>query len=94
MLIFGTRTKTVLVAVLFSACYFCRATVAQRLYRRRSWFALFFIPIFPMGYGKEFIACAHCGQSTPLNRLDAERFTVDAAHQQAQRNAVENFGLG
>ncbi|MDF2898760.1 MAG: hypothetical protein K0Q46_5546 [Rhodococcus erythropolis] len=92
MLIFGTRTKTTFIAALFFTCRLCRVTAAQRLHRRRTWFALFFLPIFPFGHGHDFMACAHCGQTTALSRADAERFAADAAQYEAQRRSTETLG--
>ncbi|MDI9903165.1 zinc-ribbon domain-containing protein [Rhodococcus sp. IEGM 1409] len=92
MLIFGTRTKTAFIAALFFTCSFCRTTAAQRLNRRRTWFTLFFLPIFPFGRGQDFMACANCGQATPLARPDADRFAADAAQYEAQRLNTETLG--
>ncbi|GAB7517426.1 zinc-ribbon domain-containing protein [Rhodococcus sp. no. 34] len=91
MLIFGTRTKTTFIAALFFACQLCRVTAAQRLHRRRTWFTLFILPIFPFGHGQGFMACAHCGQATALARPDVERFAADAAHYEAQRLNTETL---
>ncbi|MFK4789826.1 zinc-ribbon domain-containing protein [Microbacterium sp. ZW T5_56] len=89
MIIFGTRGTAKFLAALFTVCGFCRATAAQRLYRRRTWFTLFFIPIFPFGHGKYVMQCANCGEQSELPREVADRFQVDAAQQQAARQAAE-----
>ena len=51
-----------------------------------------FLPIFPFGHGHDFMACAHCGQTTALSRADAERFAADAAQYEAQRRSTETLG--
>lgn len=91
MIIFGSRTSAKLVATLFLVCHMCQAQVAQRLFRRRTWFTLFFIPIFPFGHGKYIMQCANCGSQTDLTRDGAEQFKRDAEGQAAGRMAAESL---
>lgn len=91
MIIFGSRAKSVLAAVLFFACAHCGAQAAQRLFRRRTWFTLFFVPVFPFGHGRYVMQCSYCGTGTQLPREEAERFIADAERQQAGRLADETL---
>jgi Ni,Fe-hydrogenase I cytochrome b subunit len=61
MIIFGSRSRSALVGVLFFACTLCGSTAAQRLHRLRTWFTLFFVPVFPFGHGRYVLQCAYCG---------------------------------
>ncbi|NDZ93936.1 zinc-ribbon domain-containing protein [Streptomyces sp. SID6673] len=83
MIIFGGRQTSALLAVLYFHCAFCRAHAAQRLFRTRTWFTLFFLPIFPMGHGAYSIHCAYCGNACGVSRENADRFVADA-HAQPQ----------
>jgi hypothetical protein len=85
MIIFGSRSTARIVAMLFFACAVCHQTVAQRLVRRRTWFTLFFAPIFPFGHGSYSVSCANCGNAYGISRENAERFQHDA--DEAQLNA-------
>lgn len=91
MIIFGTRSKSVVVAALFLTCTLCHAPAAQRLFRIQTWFTLFFVPIFPFGQGRYIEQCAYCGTETPVAREGAERFQDDAEAAQAQRVAHETL---
>lgn len=85
MIIFGSRTTSKVVALLFFVCAMCHREAGQRLVRRRTWFTLFFAPIFPFGHGTYAISCAYCGGGYPIGREDADRFIADA--EAAQVNA-------
>lgn len=61
MIIFGTRAKT---RTLDEGEFFCPQCRMQRHYQRkeaRPHFALYFIPVFPVGQGREFVECQTCG---------------------------------
>lgn len=91
MIIFGSRSKSVLTAVLFFACAVCGSQAAQRLFRLRTWFTLFFVPVFPFGHGRYVMQCAFCGAGTNLTRENAERFIADAAEAEARHTAAETL---
>lgn len=82
MIIFGSRQTVTFLAALIFQCAFCHTPAAQRLTRVRSWFTLFFLPIFPFGGGSYRMSCSYCGQSSTLSRENAERFVADAHAQQ------------
>ncbi|RKR74213.1 zinc ribbon domain-containing protein [Frondihabitans australicus] len=85
MIIFGSRTSSKIVAMLVFVCGACGREAAQRLVRRRTWFTLFFTPIFPFGHGTYAISCAYCGAHSPITRENADRFVKDS--EAAQINA-------
>ena len=91
MIIFGSRTKSLLAAVLFFTCTRCNSLAAQRLFRIRTWFTLFFAPIFPLGHGRYTMQCAFCGAATPLTREGAEQFIADAERVQAEHLQQETL---
>ncbi|MGV9713544.1 zinc-ribbon domain-containing protein [Gordonia sp. NPDC003424] len=82
MIIFGSRTTTAFLAALFFTCGFCHTQAAQRLFRVRTWFTLFFLPIFPFGHGNYQMTCSYCGRASTLSRENAERFVADARAKQ------------
>ena len=92
MIIFGSRTRSSLAAALFFTCAICHVNAAQRLFRVRTWFTLFFAPVFPFGHGRYLMQCAHCGNGAPLSREGAERFIADSQRAQADRMAQETLG--
>lgn len=70
MIIFGTRNRT---KTLDSGQFFCPRCQAQRHYERmqaRPYFALYFVPIFPVGEGREYIQCSTCGAAFETRVLD------------------------
>ncbi|WP_420362380.1 zinc ribbon domain-containing protein [Curtobacterium aetherium] len=91
MIIFGSRTRTALVGVLFFACALCGSTAAQRLHRLRTWFTLFFVPVFPFGHGRYVLHCAYCGGQSSMPRDGAERFAADAERARAAHLAQETL---
>ncbi|PZE80429.1 zinc ribbon domain-containing protein [Curtobacterium sp. MCBD17_032] len=91
MIIFGSRTRTALAGVLFFACALCGSTAAQRLHRLRTWFTLFFVPVFPFGHGRYVLQCSYCGGQSSLTRDGAERFIADAERAQAAHHAQETL---
>ncbi|GAB4569498.1 MAG: hypothetical protein Kow0077_02130 [Anaerolineae bacterium] len=61
MIIFGTRAK---LRTLDEGEFFCPKCNMRRRYARkeaRPYLALYFIPVFPVGKGVEFIECQTCG---------------------------------
>jgi hypothetical protein len=87
MILFGSRTTSKIVALLIFVCGTCGHEVGQRLVRRRTWFTLFFAPIFPFGHGSYAIACAYCGTSYGVTREVADKFIADYQAQQVNAGA-------
>ncbi|GAB4421887.1 MAG: hypothetical protein Kow00106_19000 [Anaerolineae bacterium] len=60
MIVFGTRIRA---KVIDEGQFFCPHCQAQRLYWRKRatrYFALYFVPVFPLGQVGEFIECQTC----------------------------------
>jgi hypothetical protein len=87
MILFGSRTTSKIVAALIFVCAVCQHKAAQRLVRRRTWFTLFFAPIFPFGHGSYTISCAYCGNAYPVTRENADKFQADYAAVQVHAEA-------
>jgi tetratricopeptide (TPR) repeat protein len=58
-----------------SKCPRCGATETLRGIKVRSWFTIFFVPLFPVGRGQRFTQCSKCGASFAM---PPEQF-IDAA---------------
>jgi hypothetical protein len=69
MIIFGTRARYRTVEVGDFFCPHCQKPRPYEHKRGKNYFALYFIPIFPMGDGGEFIECQHCGMSYNIDVL-------------------------
>ncbi|MCU1527772.1 MAG: hypothetical protein JWP75_1535 [Frondihabitans sp.] len=87
MIIFGSRTTSKVVALLIFVCATCHREAGQRLVRRRTWFTLFFAPIFPFGHGTYSVSCAYCGTSYAVSRENADRFISDYEAQRVNAEA-------
>ena len=72
MLIFGYRLRVAILATLTYICERCGVPAAHRVLRRRRWFTLFFIPVFPLGGGQYTDTCVNCGRVRELTREQAE----------------------
>ncbi len=70
MIIFGTRArhKTVDTGEFF--CLHCQQTRAYEHKQGKNYFALYFIPLFPIGEAGEFIECQKCHRSYGLEVLN------------------------
>lgn len=91
MIIFGSRTKSAFIAAMIFVCAQCHGTAAQRLFRIRTWFTLFFVPMFPFGHGRYVMQCSYCGSQTALDRESAERFEDDAEIMRQEALRAESF---
>jgi len=70
MIIFGTRARY---RTISSGEFFCPHCQRPREYahrRGKNYFSLYFVPIFPLGDGGEFIECQSCGMSYNLDVLN------------------------
>lgn len=70
MIIFGTRAKTKTVD---EGEFYCPHCARERHYERKeikNYFALYFIPLVPMGESGEIIECQSCGRSYAPEVLD------------------------
>jgi hypothetical protein len=61
MIIFGTRSKSRTIGSGRFTCPRCRAERPYTRKQLRPYFALYFVPLFPVGQGREYIECQTCG---------------------------------
>ncbi len=61
MIIFGTRMRRQTMGTGQFNCPRCHTVREYRQLNARPYFALYFIPIFPIGKGTEYIECTSCG---------------------------------
>lgn len=59
-------------ATILIKCPNCHNSAYANLIRRRRWFTLFFIPIFPI-YSKYYIACNVCSRGSQLYGADIKK---------------------
>lgn len=81
MIIFGTRSSAILIALLNFVCGNCHNPAAQRIIKRVTKFTLFFIPLFPVSTSYQ-VECVYCGVRTKISREQADsyvEFTQNAA---------------
>ena len=72
MVIWGYRTRVAILATLTYICETCGVQAAHRVVRRRRWFTLFFIPVFPLGADKHTDTCINCGRVLQLSKEQAD----------------------
>src|SRR5206468_3037045 len=60
-----------------------RADIAGKTVR--SWFTLFFIPVFPVSGSRRFSQCTHCGAQFPVEARQLGTQVAAAERQQSQR---------
>ncbi len=52
------------------ACQHCGNTSNYKIFRRRNWFTIFWIPLIPLGT-KYFISCPICNYGQKLKKAEA-----------------------
>lgn len=72
MIIFGTSSKVIQLAMLNLLCGQCGNPSAHALRKRVLKFSLFFIPLFPVAPAKHSMQCTFCGAVTELSKENAE----------------------
>ncbi|GAA2103985.1 hypothetical protein GCM10009801_79320 [Streptomyces albiaxialis] len=73
MIIFGTSSKTLQLAMLNLLCGFCGNPSAHALRKRVTKFSLFFIPLFPIAPAKHSLQCTFCGAASEVSKENAEQ---------------------
>ncbi|MBQ9123052.1 MAG: zinc ribbon domain-containing protein [Lachnospiraceae bacterium] len=68
-------------------CQHCNNASRYRVFRRRNWFTLFWIPIFPFS-SKYFITCPICNFGSKLKKQDALDLLQVPTELQQQTNAT------
>ncbi|MGI5348516.1 zinc-ribbon domain-containing protein [Streptomyces sp. CA-250714] len=78
MIIFGTSSKLVQLAMLNLLCGFCGNPAAHALRKRVTKFSLFFIPLFPIAPAKHSLQCTFCGAQSEVSKENAEQMLAQA----------------
>jgi uncharacterized Zn finger protein len=68
VLIFGFRTSFAILATITYICDRCGVSAAHRVARRRRWFTLFFIQVFPISATRYTDTCINCGRVQELTK--------------------------
>lgn len=76
MIIFGTTSKLVQLAMLNLLCGFCGNPAAHSLRKRVTKFSLFFIPLFPIAPAKHTMQCTFCGAESHVTKENAEQMLM------------------
>ncbi len=71
LLLFGTRAKTVVVALVTLVCGRHGGPAAHELAKRQTRFTLFFVPLFPVGRARWSTQCTQCGWTTGVSGDEA-----------------------
>jgi tetratricopeptide (TPR) repeat protein len=87
ILFFGTRevVSSDGVPLADARCPRCQTIGSLAGTRVRSWFTLFFIPVFPIGRGRRFTKCGHCAASFAVPPEQFETVAARADARQLQR---------
>ena len=95
VLIFGTSTKMVQLAMLNLLCSFCGNPSAHSLRKRVTKFSLFFIPLFPIAPAKHYLQCTFCGAASQTTSENAEQLIAQGGDgQQPQHGGPPQQGYG
>lgn len=78
MLIFGSSSKLIQLAMLNLLCGFCGNPAAHGLRKRVTKFSLFFIPLFPIAPAKHSMQCTFCGAESEVSKENAEQMLAQA----------------
>ncbi|MEO5535056.1 MAG: zinc-ribbon domain-containing protein [Pseudolysinimonas sp.] len=90
MIIFGTRTSSIALAVISFLCGFCKVQAAQRIFKRVTKFTLFFIPLFPVST-RYFVTCVNCGGTTEINKQQVDHYQEFIDNQRIERDLDERL---
>ncbi|OIV36348.1 hypothetical protein BIV57_16795 [Mangrovactinospora gilvigrisea] len=82
MIIWGTRTTILTLAMLNFVCGNCGNPAAHSVKRRLTKFTLFFIPLFPIA-SSYFTQCTFCGTTSRVTKEQAQQMEVAANGEQA-----------
>jgi hypothetical protein len=81
LIIFGSRTRSAVAAMLTLLCHQCGNPAAHQLVKRSTWFTLFFLPVFPVGATKWSTQCTFCGQVSKVSKEEAASYQAAAPDQ-------------
>ena len=75
MIIFGTKTYIIQLAMLNLLCGNCGNPASHAIRKKVTKFTLFFIPLFPVHW-KYFTQCTFCGVTADITKEEAERLAA------------------
>jgi hypothetical protein len=93
VLIFGTSTKMLQLAMLNLLCAFCGNPSAHSLRKRVTKFSLFFIPLFPIAPAKHYLQCTFCGGASEITKENADQLIAQGGGGQPQHGGQQQ-GFG
>lgn len=73
MIIWGTSTRMIQIAMLSLLCAFCGNPAAHSLKKRVTKFTLFFIPLFPIAPAKHYLQCTFCGGASEVPKENVQQ---------------------
>jgi len=83
IIIWGIKRFRANLGVVVMLCQRCGSPCAQTVVRLRSWFALFFIPLIPLGTHHR-IVCSMCAAVTRIDKAQATSLQQAALTQRSQ----------
>jgi hypothetical protein len=94
VLIFGTSTKMLQLAMLNLLCAFCGNPSAHSLRKRVTKFSLFFIPLFPVMPAKHYLQCTFCGGTSEVTKENADQLIAQGGGGRPQAGGQPPQGYG
>jgi len=91
MIIFGTRSTAILLAMINFVCGNCHNPAAQKVIKHVTKFTLFFVPLFPV-YIKRSVTCTYCGATAPLTKEQADGYVEFVENAQLESQLDAEFG--
>jgi zinc-ribbon family len=82
IILFGTRRMRTALGTVMMLCNRCQRPSAHALIKLRTWFTLFFVPVFPVSI-RYATVCPMCGVGTKIKKDQAEQLKSVAAQQAA-----------
>lgn len=84
LLLFGTSSKLIQLAMLNLVCGFCGNPSAHGLRKKVTKFTLFFVPLFPVTPAKHYLQCTFCGAESEITKENAEQLLAQRGGQGPQ----------
>lgn len=91
MIIYGTKPKSTQIDEGTFFCPQCQTEQDYELYRVKTYFTLYFIPLFPVGSGDEHIQCENCSGTFAPEIIDYDPEVEQAATAETLRRICALF---
>lgn len=91
MIIYGTKPKSTRIDEGTFFCPVCEAERTYDLFSVRTYFTLYFIPLFPVGSGDEHIQCENCSGTFASELIDYDPEAEQAATAETLRRICALF---